>query len=179
MCIKNLLSYLKSVFAGVPQGSVLGPLLFLIYINDIAENLESLTRLFADDTSLAKSSKHPSEIELTLNQDLKIIEQWSTDWLITFNSEKTNIIFFTTSTDNIDLNVYFNNNKLEIVNTHKHLGITFSPNCKWNSHIDNLISTVSKQISMLRKIKYILNKDLLNKIYLTFIRPTLEYASEL
>ena len=65
------------VKAGVPQGSVLGSLLFLIYINDIADTLSSLTRLFADDSSLCKSSDNPIEIQNVLNQDLIYLNEWA------------------------------------------------------------------------------------------------------
>jgi len=70
------------ITAGVPQGSVLGPLLFLIYVNDISENLLSLTRLFADDTSLAETSSDISETETLLNHDLNILNSWSKQWLV-------------------------------------------------------------------------------------------------
>jgi len=73
---------------GVPQGSVLGPLLFLKYINDIATPLQSRTRLFADDSSLSVPSSSTNEIENILNHDLNHIHIWAQQWLVNFNSAK-------------------------------------------------------------------------------------------
>ena len=82
----------EMVKAGVPQGSVLGPLLFLIYVNDISDSLISITRLFADDTSLQHSSRSLNEIENTLNTDLISLNSWSNKWLMKFNTQKTHIM---------------------------------------------------------------------------------------
>ena len=68
--------------AGVPQGAVLGPLFFLIYVNDLADNLLSITRLFADDTSIASSSSNLMDIEGILNHDLRCITLWAKQWLV-------------------------------------------------------------------------------------------------
>lgn len=91
---KDLLSSTSEISAGVPQGSVLGPLLFLIYVNDVAVNMLSLCRLFADDSSLQYSSNNILNIEYILNHDLKILESWSKKWLLKFNSSKTKVVFF-------------------------------------------------------------------------------------
>ena len=71
-----------------------------------------------------------------------------------------------------------NNSSLEIVDVHKHLGVYISSDNKWNKHIELIIASASKQIAYLRKLKYILPKETLNKLYCTYIRPLLEYASE-
>ena len=75
-----------------PQGSVLGPLLFKIYINDIADKLASLTRHFADDTSVNCSHSDGTEIQSIINHDLKELDEWSKRWLMTFNPDKTEIM---------------------------------------------------------------------------------------
>ena len=79
----------------VPQGSVLGPLLFLVYINDIAKHLLSLTRLFADDSSLFYSAAHIADIAGIINHDLQLLTNWVKQWLVTFNSLKTEAVLFT------------------------------------------------------------------------------------
>ena len=78
-----------SVKAGVPQGSILGPLFFLLYINDIVENINSSIRLFADDTSLYIIVGNPTEAANQLNSDLSKIHQWATKWLVKFNPAKS------------------------------------------------------------------------------------------
>ena len=87
--IRNTSSSLMRVEAGVPQGSVLGPLLLLVYINDIAESLLSLTRLFADDSSLFYSAATIKDIECMINHDLRMLVSWAARWLINFNPLKT------------------------------------------------------------------------------------------
>ena len=80
-------SYLP-VLSGVLQGSVLGPLLFLIYINDISDKLKYPTRLFADDSSLIASSTDINIVEIDVNTDLEILSKWASDWAVTFNPKK-------------------------------------------------------------------------------------------
>ena len=96
--VKGHKSDYKPVTAGVPQGSVLGPLLFLIYINDIADSLLSLTRLFADDSSLYYSASSIADIEGIINHDLQLLAVWAKQWLIKFNPLKTETILFTHET---------------------------------------------------------------------------------
>ena len=88
VAIKNCSSSLRRVNAGVPQGSVLGPLLFLVYVNDISESLLSLTRLYADDSSLFYSAASIIDIEGIINHDLRILVRWAAQWLINFKPLK-------------------------------------------------------------------------------------------
>jgi len=94
--VRSSMSDVLQVKAGVPQGSVLGPLFFLIYVNDIVNNLLSITRLFADDTSLSCTTSHLSDIEGIVNHDLYQINLWAKNWLVDFNPQKTEAILFTT-----------------------------------------------------------------------------------
>jgi hypothetical protein len=108
--VNNELSDSGLVKAGVPQGSVLSPLLFLLYINDITDNLGNLARLFADDTSLSYSGKN--------------LDQWAKTWLVDFNPKKTKALI--SNNINIpELNIRFNDESVELVDNHKHLGVTF------------------------------------------------------
>ena len=165
--------------AGVPQGSVLGPFLFVVYVNDIADKLDCITRLFADDTSLGKSLKNIKVIETSLNANLNTLCNWSKDWLISYNPDKTEAVVFSTMTEIEELRLYFDGKQINLVNNHRHLGIIFESNGKWSCHIDHIVNSCSKMISSMRKLKYLLNRNTLNKIYKMFIRPHFEYACEL
>jgi hypothetical protein len=87
-------SEIGCLYAGIPQGSVLKPMLFLIYINDIADHTDGICRLFADDTSLGHSNNDLQNFQDMINSDLSNIKKWSEDWLITFNPDTTDIMLF-------------------------------------------------------------------------------------
>lgn len=168
----------KFISAGVPQGSVIGPLLILIFINDISDDLHGMTRLFADDTSLSYSSPNLRDMQRLINTDLERLSEWASRWLIMFNAQKTEVMLISNIHIDENIELKMDNTVLEIVNTHKHLGVTLSSNNKWNNHIDAIIKSASKQVSFLRKIKYKFSSDILNKLYCSYIRSLLEYASE-
>ena len=176
--VKNEKSSEVSIAAGVPQGSVLGPLLFLVYINDITDNLLSVTRLFADDTALSFSSKNLRETENHINYDLEQLSVWSKNWLMNFNPQKTETMIITNHELSFIPQFLFDNCSIPLVNQHKHLGVTISNDGKWNSHVNETISRVTKYISTLRKLKYVLSRKNLEKLYLVYVRPILEYACE-
>ena len=118
------------VTSGVPQGSILGPLLFLIYINDIGENLTSPTRLFADDCVLYREITNPSD-RITLQQDLDLILRWSQLWQLPLNLSKCNALCITTKRNYPPSHHYtLNNTKLIWANTFTYLGIKIQHNLK-------------------------------------------------
>jgi len=161
--------------AGVPQGSVLGPLLFLVYINDIVDNIQSIIKLFADDTSMSCSMKNPIIRADTLNSDLRKVYDWARTWKVNFNAEKTELLTFKRNT----LPVYplsFGSSVLQEKDTHKHLGLTIQNNCKWDQHINNIIRTVTLLLSCLRSYKYSLSRKALENMYKSFVLPHFDYA---
>ena len=164
--------------AGVPQGSVLGPLLFLIYINDITEGIESNVRLFADDTSLFIDVDDPIRAANVLNRDLKRIEDWALKWLVNFSAEKTKLM--TCSFRSLDHpDIVFNNTVLPEIKEHKHLGLTLSQNLSWSAHISTVLQSAAPMADVLKKLKYRVDKETLEKVYFSFIRPKLEYGSHI
>ena len=138
--INSATSSLLSVNAGVPQGSVLGPLLFLIYVNDIAENLLCLVRLFADDSSLFFSATNLRDIEGIINHDLAQISYWARKWLVDFNPVKTVAMLFTLRPLDFLPLLNFNNTIINFVESHKHLGMTLTYNGKWHTHIETILN---------------------------------------
>jgi len=150
----SVMSNTRNVSAGVPQGSVLGPLFFLVYVNDIVDKLLSITRLFADDTSISSTSRNKDDIEGILNHDLNLISLWSKQWLVDFNPNKTEALFFTPHRFENNPNLLFDGVQVNFVDNHKHLGLSFSKDGKWHHHINSVITSASRVLGMLRKITF-------------------------
>ena len=145
--------------AGVPQGSILGPLLFLIFINDIVVDINANIRLFADDTSLYLIIDDPATAAVTLNSDLLKISNWTRRWLVTFNPKKTeSLIFSRKVTSRQHPSVHMSNEEIKEVSSHKHLGLILSNNLKWHDQIEYTLEKAYKLINIMRKLKFILDR---------------------
>ena len=170
----------RSITAGVPQGSMLGPLLFLVYINDIVTEISSNIRLFADDTSLYLTINRRDQVVLaneTLNSDISKISKWAQDWLVTFNPNKSESMLISRKQNtNVFPPLVMDNQAISDVENHKHLGLFLSDDCSWHSHIDYIKSKAWSKIHLMRKLMYQLDRRALETIYLSFIRPLLEYS---
>ena len=135
----------KFLHSGVPQGSILGPLFFLIYINDMSNDLKSSCHQFADDTSLIKYVDDPVISIKDINDDLKTLANWANTWRVTFNANKTNFIRFSLKKKKPDLSpIYLNNTPISEVNTATNLGITLSNNLSWDNHVDKICIKAGK-----------------------------------
>ena len=139
--------------------------------------MKTVTRLFADDSSLQESSADLNVIEQNLNHDIQRLQDWSNNWLMQFNPAKTKAVIFSSRPLDVKPNLICNNEPLSFADSHCHLGVTLSSNCNWNDHVQNIIKTASCKITALKQLKNKVSKQTLNTIYISFIRPTLEYAS--
>ena len=166
--LNSVTSTKKYITAGVSQGSVLGPLLFLIYVNDISENLLSLTRLFADDSSLFVSASNLRDIEGLLNHDLILVSSWAQQWLVNFNPNKTEAMLFSYRQTDEFPTLVFDGVDIKFVPNYKHLGLIFSDNMKWNAHIESILDRASRMIGIMRKLKYVFSRRALNQTYIFF-----------
>ena len=165
------------IYAGVPQGSILGPLLFLLYINDIVVDIRSSIRLFADDTSLYIIVDNPDHAAQLLNADLEKITNWAETWLVKFNPDKTESLLISRKTSGpIHPPVFMLNQEVNEVDKHKHLGIVLSGDCSWHHHINYIKEKAWARINIMRKLKFLLDRKSLETIYISFIRPVIEYA---
>ena len=165
------------IHAGVPQGSILGPLLFLIYINDIVNEIQSNIRLFADDTTLYVIVENPVRAAESLEGDLQTISSWAEKWLVTFNPSKTESLLFTRKANrNAHPPIHMNGQILSEVDCHKHLGLILDSKCNWHSHINMVLDKAWARINIMRKLKFVLDRKSLQTVYFSFIRPLLEYS---
>ena len=175
--LPGVLSDWKSIKAGVPQGSILGPLLFLIFINDIVSDINSNIRLFADDTTLYIIVENPQSAAIVLNADMQKIDSWVDMWLVKFNPSKSESFIVSRKLNKpYHPPIYMGNTQIAEVNTHKHLGIILSHDCSWHAHIEYIKEKAWQRINIMRRLKFIQDRKSLEIIYLSFIRPVLEYG---
>ena len=151
------------ISAGVPQGSVLGPLLFLVYINDLEEGIKSSIKFFADDTSLFSIVYDPLISAQQLNHDLKLISDWAYQWKMSFNPDPTKpaeeILFSKRLKSPFHPPIYFNDVEVKRVSDHKHLGLTLDDKLTFSKHISEKISRARKGIGIIKHLAlfYLLN----------------------
>ena len=140
------------VLSGVPQGSVLGPVLFLIFINDLPDNIRSSVRLFADDCVLYRNIKSPVDCQI-LQDDLNSLSQWETDWQMKFNVAKCHSMRVTRHLHDkqILFDYTLHQQKLEQVQSAKYLGLTITDNLDWGQHVSEISCKATKTMGFLRR----------------------------
>ena len=174
-------SQLQCITSGVPQGSVLGPLLFLIYINDLP-NISNVLEfyLFADDTNIYYEADSPENLELIVNRELKQLRNWLIVNRLSLNIDKTNFIVFHPYNKPLKQSITLKINKKAILEKDhvKYLGILIDSTLTWRVHIENVSSKISKSIGLLYKIRPFVNTKLMKTLYYSLVYPHLIYAIE-
>ena len=168
------------ISAGVPQGSILGPLFFLVYINDLAVGLKCNDKLFADDTSLFTVVEDSNTAANDMNHDLNSISQWDHAWRMSFNPDpQKQAVELTFSRKKIEIDhpvIHFNDIPVKKVDEHKHLGITLDSKLSFSAHIKSAISKTRKGIGLLKYLSKYLPRHILNELYKLYVRPHLDYG---
>lgn len=163
------------VSSGIPQGSVIGPLLFLIFINDLPSGLLSRVRLFADDCVVYRAISHISDQE-ALQDDLDKISQWCATWQLPINIDKSKVISFS-RVNTMNCSYYLGLCELQRVFSYKYLGVYLSHDMSWAIHISNLISSANRSLGFVRRNLRHCPIAVKKLAYTSLIRPKLEYAS--
>ena len=160
--------------SGIPQGSVLEPLLFLIYINDLPNCVNSLVKLFADDLKLIANAQDKSLVE----KDLRSLEHWESIWLLEFNHDKCKVLH-TNIISNPCHEYILDGERIKVSDQEKDLGVLTSDTLLWNDQINSCISKANKLICWITR--NLINKDrsVMVPVYKTLIRPQLEYCVQL
>ena len=164
------------VTSGVPQGSVLGPILFLSYINDLPEELSSQVRLFADDTAVYLTVGG-SDDERVLQDDLDRLSLWEDHWDMEFNPSKCQVVRVTTSKKIINSVYTLHGQILEVVTSTRYLGVDISSGLSWNSHIDRITGNANRTLGYIRRNIKTKNPKVRETAYNALVRPQLEYSS--
>lgn len=177
--IANVHSDYKQISVGVPQGSILGPLLFISFINDLPNVIcKSKIVLYADDTAIMYNSKSLTEVNTVLNEELVNVANWMSTSKLTVNASKTKVMVFGSQRKikNSLLDIRLNNVKLDQVLVFKYLGLWFDPCLKWDTHIEKIASKISQKTGVLRRIRQYIDQTTMGMMYNALILPHIDYC---
>ena len=166
--------------AGVPQGSIHGMLLLLIYTDDLSDDLSTIAKLFADNTSLFFVVQNANTSASHLNNDLSKIRNWAFQWKMSFNPDPSKqaqeVIFSRKIQKTCHPSIYFNNKSVKQVPSQNHLGLPLDNKLNFQEHLQNILNKADKTIGLLRKLQNILPSEPLLTIYKSFVRSHLDYG---
>ena len=177
--LNNVQSDFKQVTVGVPQGSILGPLLFISFINDLPNVVsKAKTVLYADDTAIMFSAKTVSNIEEVLNKELSSVAKWMENNKLSVNASKTKVMLFGShhKLKDAQLNISLNKVMLEQVQVFKYLGLYFDPHLKWKAHIDKTTSKISQRLGIVKRIRQYIDQGTMNMLYNAIVLPHIDYC---
>jgi len=165
-----------SVLSGVPQGTVLGPILFLAFINDLPRSVQSNTRLFADDCVIYRNVKNDQDCA-ALQHDLAQLEQWEDNWLMSFNAAKCSTIAITRKRKRLTFPYSLHGQVLDRVDSATYLGVELSADLTWAKHINKTTMKANRQLGFLKRNIPINNQKLKEVAYKGIVRPITEYCA--
>jgi len=162
---------------GVPQGSILGPLLFVLYINDLPTIIKGKTVLYADDSTFLFSNQSIQMLEYTTNQEIKKAQNWFTANYLTLHPKKTKCLLFDKPTHSHILNIKLDNTNIEMErNFIKFLGLLIDPALNWKQHKEHVLSKIRRNFFLIRCNKDSLPTKIKILLYNALIKPYLEYS---
>ena len=172
--INNVISNQRHVTSGIPQGSVLGPILFIVYINDLPDQIKSFIKIFADDTKLFNTIANLRDIS-AIQQDLDALYNWSVKWQLGFNATKCKVIHY--GSNNMEANYYLNGILLESTSKERDLGVIFDDKLKFSEHIGAITAKANSRLGIIKRTFSNLTPAIFVPLYKTLVRPLLEYCS--
>ena len=165
------------VLSGVPQGTVLGPLLFSLYINDISSDIESEIRLFADDCVCYREIKDEKDT-MKLQRDIDRLGSWARKWGMRFQPVKCNMMQLTRKRiKKIHASYTLEGTNLENVESIKYLGVTITSDLRWNTHVSNVCTKANRTLGFLRRNLHSCPQEVKEAAYKGLVRPVLDYGS--
>ena len=178
--INSTLSDFRHINIGIPQGSILGPLLFIVFVNSLPDSVKSKCVMYADDTTLLTSSSDPLTLETDLKRSLDMVANWFNSNQLTLNIKKTKLMMFGTwqaLSKFKDIRLTYDNNNIEIVDKFKYLGVVFDPHLSWTEHVNYMSSNISKRIGVIRRVQYYLPSNTANLLAKAMVFPHFDYCS--
>ena len=180
VCINGKKSNWVDVSSGVPQGSVLGPLLFVIFINDLPEAIDCLSKMYADDTKIYQAVNNSSDAKF-FQENIKLLWKWSIDWQLHFHPDKCHILHLGKTNEK---HRYYMGAGDDTPHTHlkatteeKDLGVIIDDQLTFSNHCDKIVTTANKLLGIMRRTFTYLDKNVFSLVYKGIIRPIIEYAS--
>lgn len=181
MVVGDSVSSWKTVLSGVPQGSVLGPLLFVLFINDLLERIRNFCKLFADDSKIIAIIKNIHD-QSYLQDDLDKLMRWTIEWRMGFNLSKCQVMHFGNVKIHQDRHYMFHIESEDHIfimnntNAERGLGVIIDDRLRWDRHIKSIILRANTTIGRLRKIFTNWEPRKFRILYLSYVRPILEYG---
>ena len=164
------------VISGIPQGTCLGPLLFVIYINDLLDDIESDGFLFADDTKIFRKITSAGD-SVTLQADIDRLENWSKKWLLRFHPDKCHVLSLGKIENTVHTHRYsICGREMEHVGEEKDLGVVIDSELSFDEHISAKVNKANAMVGLIRRAFSYLDPKMFLKLYTAFVRPHLEYA---
>lgn len=167
--IRGTSSEWSPVISGTPQGTILGPILFLIYINDITANVKSKIKIFADDTKIYREMNDPIADTAILQSDLNSVSEWANKWQMRFNIDKCELMRITHSRDKSVPNYSLEEKSLNVVQHVKDLGVTVSSDLSWNKHVGTTINKANKVLGIIKRTVGTSNQQVFSMLYKSLV----------
>jgi len=173
--VNGVYSFWSWVLSSVPQGSVLGPLLFILFINDLPGLIRCLCMIFADDTKLTKKVDTLEEVD-ELQEDLNSLHEWTKEWQLKFNAKKCHVIHF--GKKNPHSLYHINGTLVTEVNQERDLGVVISDTLTAHQNVLACVKKANQTLGMIRRTFSYLDEEMLSHLIKVFIRPHLEYCQQ-
>ena len=178
MVVNGALSSWRQVTSGIPQGSVLGPILFIIFVNDMPEQVQSYIRMFTDDTKIFAATQTEEDCE-SLQEDIRSLQEWADQWQLRFNASKCAIMHlgFNNSKHKYEMSDGQNQRTLHETVCEKDLGVHVDNNLKFSSHIEKSVNKGNRILGLIRRTFNYLDATTVKQLYTALVRPHLEYGN--